>query len=35
MNESNEGVEISARSLAALGERGITIGLDIYGAASD
>ncbi len=30
MQETNEGVEISARSLASLGERGIILGLDIY-----
>jgi hypothetical protein len=31
MDCSNEGIEISAESLLALGERGIKIGLDIYG----
>jgi uncharacterized protein YjbJ (UPF0337 family) len=31
MNVSNEGLSISAESLKALGERGIELGLDIYG----
>ena len=31
MNESNEGLSISPESLAALGKRGITLSLDIYG----
>ena len=31
MSESNEGLSISHQSLAALGERGIEIGFDIYG----
>lgn len=30
----NEGVSVSARSLAALGNRGIELGLDIYGGDS-
>jgi hypothetical protein len=34
LEESNEGIEISARSLSLLAERGILLGLDIYGAAS-
>jgi hypothetical protein len=32
---SNEGMTLSARSLAALGERGIEIGLDIYSGHDD
>ena len=31
MEESNEGVEVSAETLMALGQRGIVLGLDIYG----
>jgi hypothetical protein len=31
MNETNEGIVISARSLLALGERGIDISFDVYG----
>lgn len=31
MGESNEGVSISPESLVALGKRGITLSLDIYG----
>ncbi len=31
MNESNEGVEISAETLSALGSRGIKLGVDLYG----
>lgn len=31
----NEGLTISAKSLAALGNRGIEMGLDIYGGESD
>ncbi|MCG7932908.1 MAG: DUF4279 domain-containing protein [Candidatus Thiodiazotropha lotti] len=31
MNVSNEGLSISVESLKALGERGIELGLDIYG----
>lgn len=31
LRESNEGIEISAHSLSSLGERGILLGLDIYG----
>jgi hypothetical protein len=30
MEEGNEGIEISAECLAMLGERGISLGLDIY-----
>ena len=30
MEESNEGVSISAKTMLALGQRGIEIGLDIY-----
>jgi hypothetical protein len=30
LQESNEGIEISARSLSSLTERGILLGLDIY-----
>jgi|SRR6266567_5423665 len=32
---SNEGMTLSAQSLAALGERGIEIGLDIYSGHDD
>jgi len=32
LQESNEGIEISAHSLSSLAERGILLGLDIYGA---
>jgi hypothetical protein len=32
---SNEGMTLSARSLAALGERGIEMGLDIYSGNDD
>jgi hypothetical protein len=35
MGCSNEGLTISSESLAALGERGIEIGLDIYGGFDD
>jgi hypothetical protein len=35
MRASNEGLTISARSLAALGARGIEMGLDIYGRDDD
>ena len=31
MNESNEGVEIAAETLSALGSRGIKLGIDLYG----
>jgi len=31
--ESNEGIEISPEILSLLGERGIMLGLDIYGAS--
>ena len=31
MNESNEGVGISAETLSALGSRGIKLGIDLYG----
>jgi len=30
LRESNEGIEISARSLSSLSERGIVLGLDVY-----
>ena len=30
MKDSNEGMDISSETLMALGQRGITIGLDIY-----
>lgn len=30
MARSNEGISLSAQSIAALGERGIEVGLDIY-----
>ena len=32
LQESNEGIEISTRSLSSLAERGISLALDIYGA---
>lgn len=32
MRESNEGLTISARTLMALGQRGIELGVDIYGS---
>ena len=32
LQESNEGLEISAHSLSLLAERGILLGLDVYGA---
>jgi hypothetical protein len=35
MRESNEGVEISPATLTPLGDRGIVLGLDIYGPESD
>ena len=35
MSGSNEGLTISAQSLAALGARGIEMGLDIYGGHDD
>ena len=35
MASSNEGVEISAHTLRALGERGIKLSLDIYGPERD
>ena len=35
LNGGNEGLTISAKSLAALGSRGIEMGLDIYGGGSD
>jgi hypothetical protein len=31
MNESNEGLEIAAETLSALGTRGIKLGIDLYG----
>jgi hypothetical protein len=30
MNESNEGLEISAETLSALGDRGVKLGIDLY-----
>ena len=30
MRETNEGLEVSAESLVALGQRGIVLGMDIY-----
>src|SRR5262249_39835996 len=33
LQESNEGIEISPQSLSLLAERGIMLGLDIYGAS--
>jgi hypothetical protein len=30
MKETNEGLEISPKTLQALGERGISLGLDVY-----
>jgi hypothetical protein len=35
LNGGNEGVSISPKSLAALGNRGIEMGLDIYGGGGD
>jgi len=35
MQKSNEGVELSAESLAALSERGIQLSLDIYSPSID
>jgi hypothetical protein len=35
LSGSNEGMTVSAKSLAALGERGIEIGLDIYSGRDD
>lgn len=35
MGGTNEGVTISAATLRALGERGIALGLDIYGPDTD
>jgi hypothetical protein len=35
MNETNEGEDISAETLLALGERGIALGLDIYAPDED
>lgn len=35
MRESNEGLTISSQSLAALGARGIEMGLDIYAGDDD
>ncbi|HEX4505917.1 MAG TPA: DUF4279 domain-containing protein [Alphaproteobacteria bacterium] len=34
LEESNEGIEISAHTLSLLAERGILLGLDVYGALS-
>jgi hypothetical protein len=33
LQESNEGIEVSAECLAMLAERGISLGLDVYGAS--
>ena len=35
LTESNEGIEISAASLALLADRGILLGLDIYSSESE
>ena len=35
MEHSNEGAEISAATLKALGERGIALGLEIYGPTQE
>ena len=35
MAKSNEGIWISAKTLLALGERGIEIGVDLYGPDAD
>jgi len=35
LNDSNQGVAISAANLRALGERGIELQLDIYGPETD
>lgn len=35
MRKGNEGLEISPESLAALGARGVTLGLDIYERETD
>jgi hypothetical protein len=35
MRESNEGVEISTKSLVSLGERGIKLGLDVYSPSTE
>lgn len=35
MNESNEGEDINPETLAALGERGISLALDIYAPDND
>lgn len=35
MDRSNEGLDIAASTLARLGERGIKLGLDIYGPEFD
>ena len=35
MSSSNDGVSLSAKALLALGERGISLGLDIYDADDD
>jgi len=34
LEESNEGIELSSRSLSLLADRGVSLGLDIYGAYS-
>ncbi len=35
MNHANEGHQVSARALRALGERGIELGLDVYALSDD
>ena len=35
MDELNEGVRLAAATLLALGERGIVLDMDLYGAADD
>jgi hypothetical protein len=35
LTETNQGVELSTRSLALISERGVKLGLDIYGADYD
>jgi len=35
LKDSNEGIEISAENISALGQRGVSIGLDVYGQRPD
>jgi Domain of unknown function (DUF4279) len=35
MNESNEGLELSPSTLHALGQRGISLSLDVYGPTNE